>query len=463
MTTRILVIDEDPSLRECLELEFAAERHLIVVASSAVQAFARIDEFPIDLVFADIALPGLDGLELLPQLAQRLPDVALIAVTSGDPGAQIEPSVTRCAYDVIARPIEPDVLSPVLRRASERERLLRRNDLLRRDIRRATGDRPIIAASEPMIELLEEMERVAGFKTCVLLVGESGTGKEGLARAIHAQSPRRHQPFVALHCGSTPEAVLEGRLWGQPLGAGTGTGTERTRRGLVAEADGGTLFLDEIGGLSTETQTKVLQIVKEEEFQPIGESKSRRIDVRVIAASSRDLAADAAVGRFLPELHARISAHRLNVPPLRTRRKDIPLLFDHYLAHFRNSLGKPVHSIADDALERIVQHSWPGNNRELQNLVERAVMRAEGTRIAVKDLSRDLLNDPVEPSDGGRNHDFALKRARKAFEATFIRRALRATNGNRTHAAKLLDISHRALLYKIKEFRIRDLPPVSNR
>ncbi|MBW2289392.1 MAG: sigma-54-dependent Fis family transcriptional regulator [Deltaproteobacteria bacterium] len=355
------------------------------------------------------------------------------------------------------------MLSPVLRRASERERLLRRNDLLRRDIRRATGDRPIIAASEPMIELLEEMERVAGFKTCVLLVGETGTGKEGLARAIHAQSPRRHQPFVALHCGSTPETVLEGRLLGQPLGAGTGTGTESARRGLAAEADGGTLFLDEIGGLSTETQTKVLQIVKEEEFQPIGESKSRRIDVRVIAASSRDLAADAAVGRFLPELHARISAHRLNVPPLRTRRKDIPLLFDHYLAHFRNSLGKPVHSIADDALERIVQHSWPGNNRELQNLVERAVMRAEGTRIVVKDLSRDLLNDPVEPSDGGRNHDFVLKRARKAFEATFIRRALRATNGNRTHAAKLLDISHRALLYKIKEFRIRDLPPVSNR
>ncbi len=459
MTTRILIIDEDHSLRECLELEFAAERHQLVAANSAEEAFQRIDEFPIDLVFADISLPGLDGLELLPQLAQRLPDVALIAVTSGDPSAQLDPSVVRCAYDVIARPIEPDELIPVLRRASERERLLRRNDLLRRDVRYATGDRPIIAASEPMIELLEEMERVTGFKTCVLLVGEPGTGKEGLARAIHAQSPRRHQPFVALHCASTPEAVLESRLLGHTLGAGAGT--ESARRGLAAEADGGTLFLDEIGRLSTETQAKVLRMVKEEEFQPIGASKAKQVDVRVIAASSRDLAADAAVGRFLPELHARISANCLNVPPLRTRRKDIPLLFDHYLAHFRNSLGKAVHSIADDALEQIVQYTWPGNNRELQNLVERAVIHAEGTRIVAKDLPPELTATPVDPSGGGRKHGFALKRARKAFEADIIRRALQATNGNRTHAAKLLDISHRALLYKIKEFRIRDLPPAS--
>jgi two-component system response regulator AtoC len=461
MTTRILIIDKDPSLRECLEIAFAADPHQLVVASRAEEAFQRIDEFPIDVVFADIALPGLDGFELLPQLAQRLPDVALIAVMSGNPVVRLEPSVARCAYDVIARPIEPDALAPVLRRASERDRLLRRNDLLRRDIRRATGDRPIIAASEPMIELLEKMERVAGFKTCVLLVGEPGTGKEGLARAIHAQSPRRHQPFVALHCSATPEAVLESRLLGHTRGAGTGT--EGARRGLAAEADGGTLFLDEIGGLSTETQAKVLQIVEEEEFQPIGESKSRRVDVRIIAASSRDLAADAAVGRFLPELHARISEHRLNVPPLRTRRKDIPLLFDHYLAHFRDSLGKGVQSITDDALEQIVQYSWPGNDRELQNLVERAVMRAEGTRIVAKDLFQGLANAPIEPPDDGRNRDFALKRARKAFEADIIRRALRATNGNRTHAAKLLEISHRALLYKIKEFRIRDLPPASNR
>jgi two-component system response regulator AtoC len=457
MTTRILVIDEDPSLRECLELAFSNEDLQLVPANGAEEAFQRIDETPIDLVFADTRLPGLDDLELLPQLAQRLPDVALIAVAPEDPATALAPSVARWAYEVITRPIEAEALLPVLRRAKERDLLIRRNELLRRDIRRATGDRPIVAASETMIELLEGMERVAGFKTCVLLVGESGTGKEGLARAIHAQSPRRNQPFVALHCDSTPEAVFESRLLGH--GPGISVGSERARRGLAGDADGGTLFLDEIGGLSIATQAKVLQIVKEEEFQPIGESKSKRVDVRLIAASSRDLAGDAAVGRFLPELHARISANRLDVPSLRARRKDIPLLFDHYLAHFRNSQGKAVHGVTDDALDRIVRYSWPGNNRELQNLVERAVMRAAGTRIVAKDLPPDMANNPDEASDSGRDQDFVLKRARKAFEAQLIRRALRATNGNRTHAAKLLEISHRALLYKIKEFRIRDLPP----
>jgi len=461
MTTRILVIDKDPSLRECLELASSADQHDVVVASNANEALHRIDEFPIDVVFADVGVAGLDDHELFPQLAQRLPDVALIAVTPGDPAEALVPSVARCAYDVVTRPIEADALIPVLRRAKERERLIRRNDLLQRDIRRATGDRPIIAASEPMIELLEQMEQVAGFRSSVLLVGETGTGKEGLARAIHAQSPRRNQPFVALHCGALPEALIEGRLLGH--GPGAGVGTSSARRGLAAEAEGGTLYLDEIGSLSTETQSKVLQIVRDEEYQAIGESKTRRVDVRVIAASSRDLAADVAVGRFLPDLHDRISAHRLTVPPLRTRRKDIPLLFDHYLAHYRNSLGKAVHSISDDALERIVQHSWPGNGRELQNLVERAVMRAEGTRIVAQDLSHDLADAPIRSSGDSKNRDFALKPARKAFESGIIRRALRATNGNRTHAAKLLDISHRALLYKIKEFRIRDVPSTSKR
>jgi two-component system response regulator AtoC len=461
MTTRILVIDKDPALRECLELAFSDDQLQLVVADSASEALHRIDEFPVDVVLADVAIPGLDDHELFPQLAQRLPNVALIAVTSGDPAEPLEPAVARCAYDVIARPIEPAALVPVLRRARERERLIRRSELLRRDIRRATGDQPIIAASEPMIELLEQMERIAGFKSSILLVGEPGTGKEGLARALHAQSPRRGQPFVALHCGTTSEAVIAGQLLGHGPGAGLGSGS--ARRGLAAEADGGTLYLDEIGALSNETQGKILQIVRDEEYQPIGESKTKRVDVRVIAASSRDLAGDVAVGRFLPELHDRISAHRLEVPPLRNRRKDIPLLFDHYLAHYRNSLGRSVNSITDDALERIVQYSWPGNNRELQNLVERAVMRAEGTRIVAKDLTQELADAPIESSDDSRTLDFALRPARKAFESEVIRRALLATDGNRTHAAKLLDISHRALLYKIKEFRIRDLPSASNR
>jgi two-component system response regulator AtoC len=461
MPTNILIIDDDPSLRECLELALASETHQLAHASSADEAFQRVEGLPIDLVFASLAVPGLDDLELLPQLAQRLPGATLIAVCSEVDGGAWDPEAVRSAYDVISKPIDPDALAPVLRRARERASLLRRNELLHRDLRHATGDRPIIAASEPMIVLLEEMERAAGFKTGALLIGEAGTGKEGLARAIHAQSPRRNQPFVAVYCGSTPEKQLESHLFGHGRDAGFGPG--RARRGLVADADGGTLFLDEIGGISADAQARLLELLQHEEFRPIGESKARRVDLRIIAASSRDLSADVAVGRFLPELHERLSAHRLDVPPLRARRKDIPLLFDHYLAHYRNSLGRAVQSIADDALERIVQYSWPGNIRELENVVERAVLRAEGTRILARDLPRDLEETPLEPSGNDLTRGYALKPARKALEADMIRRALRATDGNRTHAAKLLDISHRALLYKIKEYSIRDLPPASNR
>jgi two-component system response regulator AtoC len=461
MAIYILIIGDTESLREALALELAAEPHEIVLARNAEDAFRLSDELPIDLVFAATDLPGRDGMDLFPQLAQRLPGATAIAVLPGASGQRGGLPAPRGAYDSISTPIDPDGLRRVIRRARERSSLLRRNQLLRDEIRRATGDRPIIAASEPMIELLEEMERAAAFKACALLVGEIGTGKEGLARAIHAQSPRRHQPFVAVRCANTPEALVESELFGNAPGAGASP--ERARRGLIVEADGGTLFVDEIGGMTTETQTKLLEILQMEEFRPIGDSKAQRVDIRVIAASSRDLAADAAAGRFLPELHERLSAHRLSVPPLRERRKDIPLLFDHYLAHYRSSLGKPVHSIADDALERIVQYGWPGNNRELQNLVERAVMSTEGTRILASNLPREVLNAPLDPASGTTTRSLALKPARKALEADMIRRALKATDGNRTHAARLLDISHRALLYKMKEYSIRDVPPASKR
>jgi two-component system response regulator AtoC len=326
----------------------------------------------------------------------------------------------------------------------ERNSLRRQNALLQRDLTRATGDPPIVAASDAMIDLLEAMERTAGFKSPAFLVGEAGTGKETLARAIHAQSPRHRGAFVAVRCGSIREAEFEVRLFGGARAAAAGSRVNRAQRGLLADADGGTLFLDEIGRLALDTQKKILRVLEQEEWSVIGDDKARRIDVRVIAASSRDLSAEVAAGRFLPELLERLLVHRLAIPSLRERSKDIPLLFDH--------------SISDDALQRIVRYSWPGNLRELANLVECAVILADGPRITATELPDRLVASP-DAADGEKPHGFALKPARKALEARIIRRALRATDGNRTHAAKLLDISHRALLYKIKEFGIRDLPP----
>ncbi|MCZ6824216.1 MAG: sigma-54 dependent transcriptional regulator, partial [Gemmatimonadetes bacterium] len=362
-------------------------------------------------------------------------------------------AMRRGAYDYLAKPFQPNEVLLTLKKARERERLRRANQLLRRDVQRAVGDRPIVAASKPMIELLELLERTSAFKTTVLLTGESGTGKEVLARAIHAQSPRRAEAFVAVNCAAIPETLLESELFGHAKGAFTGA--SRARRGLFVAASGGTLFLDEIAEIAPALQVKLLRVLQEEELRPVGEEKARKVDVRVIAATARDLEADVRDGRFREDLFYRLNVVRIAVPPLRERREDIPLLLDHFMAHFREILGKPVFTISDDALARLSAYRWPGNVRELENVIERALILADGDRLTLRELPENVVRD-TESDQAVAARDYSLKRARRAAEADAIGRALRATGGNRTHAAKLLEISHRALLYKIKDYGIRD-------
>jgi two-component system response regulator AtoC len=285
----------------------------------------------------------------------------------------------------------------------------------------------------------------------VLLTGESGTGKEVLARAIHAQSARRSHAFVAVNCGAIPEALLESELFGHVKGAFTGA--DRARRGLFVEADGGSLFLDEIGELPLSLQVKLLRVLQEEEVRPVGDSKSRSVDVRVIAATARDLSREVAEGRFREDLFYRLDVVRVTVPPLRERREDIPLLVDHFLAQFRASLGKNVRGIANDAFAKLIAYAWPGNVRELENVIERAVILANDDRIGLRELPETVAGnaspDAPAPKTPG---DYSLVPARRRFESDWIRDALAAANGNRTHAARLLGISHRALLYKLKEY-----------
>jgi two-component system response regulator AtoC len=448
---RILIIDDDDSLRESLELVLAAEGHEVVRAANAEEALSQLDAGPVDVVLCDLRMPGIDGMELLPQLARRLPEATLILMSAyGSSDLAIE-AMRRGAYDYLAKPFQPSELLLMLRKARERERLRRANELLRRDARRTEGDRPIVAASEVMIGVLELLERAAEFKATVLLTGESGTGKEILARAIHAQSGRRDDAFVAVNCGAIPETLLESELFGHAKGAFTGA--DRARRGLIVEADAGTLFLDEIGELPPSLQVKLLRVLQEEEVRPLGESKARQVDVRVIAATARNLEREVATGGFREDLFYRLNVLPVHVPPLRERRKDIPLLVDHFLAHFRSSLGKPVRGIADDALERLSAYPWPGNVRELENVIERAVILCTGDRITLRELPANVVSPEAGPGHEGAG-DLCLRRARRTLEAELIERALRATGGNRTHAAKLLEISHRALLYKIKEYGV---------
>jgi two-component system response regulator AtoC len=448
VSDRILVVDDDAALRESLALLLASEGYEVVTAADAPGALACL-ETPVDVVLCDVRMPGMDGLELLPELIRRLPGAPVLLMSAYGSGDLAVEALKRGAFDYLAKPFQPAEVILAIKKARERERLRRANALLQRDVSRAVGERPIVAASPPMIELLELLERAAEYKATVLLTGESGTGKEVLARAIHAQSGRRHQAFVAVNCGAIPEALLESELFGHARGAFTGA--DRARRGLFVEADGGTLFLDEIGELPPALQVKLLRVLQEEEVRPIGEAKPRTIDVRVIAATSRDLEREVSAGRFREDLFYRLDVFRVRVPPLRERREDVPLLVDHFINRFRDTLGRPVRTIADDALDRLLEHAWPGNVRELENVIERAMILADGDRITLGELPDAIASPRAAAEPAPSAGDFSMRRARRRFESDLIRRALDATGGNRTRAAKLLEISYRALLYKIKE------------
>ena len=450
MTERVLVVDDDDALRESLEWVLAEEGYTVSSAADGQRALERIGAEPIDIVLCDVRMPGIDGMELLPELLRRLPGATVVMMSAfGSSDLAVE-ALRLGAYDYLAKPFQPSEVLLTLRKARERERLRRNTDLLQRDVDRVIGDRPIVAASSAMIELLETVERASEFKASVLLQGEAGTGKEGLARAIHAQSPRREGPFVGIDCDALDPTTLEAELFGS---GPRGTPDGRPQRGLVAGAHGGTIFLDEVGALPAAAQQPLLRVLQDEEVRPIGDSKTYPIDVRFIASSSRDLGAATQRGDFDPGLFERLSLVRIDVPPLRERREDIPLLVDHFLERTRKRLGKTLRAVDGDTLERLVSHSWPGNIRELENVIERAAIIARSDRIMPSDLPVSVSAPRPDPAE---SRDLSLKRARHELEAELILEALRRTGGNRTHAAGLLGISHRALLYKIKEYGIRD-------
>jgi len=464
MFEQILIVDDDDALRESLSLILGAEGYSVLTAANGEEALLLVDERPVDVVLCDLRMPGLDGFDLIPQIARRIPGIPIILMSAHGTDDLAVEAIQRGAYDYLSKPFQPSDIRLTLLKAHEREQLRRRNDLLQREVSRSHGEKAIVAASDRMIELLELLERTASYKSTVLVTGESGTGKEVIARAIHAQSPRREDPFVAINCGAIPENLLESELFGHVRGAFTGA--NRTHRGLFAEANRGTLFLDEIAELPPALQVKLLRAIQEEEIRPVGDTKSHRIDVRVIAATARLLEDEMQAGRFREDLFYRLNVVRLEVPPLRSRREDIPLLVDHFLARLSRDLGKPVRRISEEALERLLHHAWPGNVRELENVMERAIILTDGDTIQASALP--TLSTPpsltrlpggrrsaLDDSDGS-TEDFCLKRRRHRFEAELIRRALEQTRGNRTHAAKLLQISHRALLYKLKDYGIRD-------
>lgn len=455
---RILVVDDEEPMRHMLELLLRREGFEVFTAPSGEAALDLLERERVDVLLSDVRMPGMGGLDLVEAVTEQHPRVTIVVMSAfGSVELALE-AMNKGAYDYISKPFKQDEVILTLRKAEERERLHRENAQLRAQLREFTEDSDqlgdMLIHSDGMRRVAVTVRKVSPFKTTVLVLGESGVGKELVSRAIHRHSERADGPFVAVNCGAIPEALIESELFGHVKGAFTDAASDK--RGLFEEAQGGTLLLDEVGELPPALQVKLLRALQEEEIRRVGDVKSRKIDVRVVAATSRPLEQMVEEGDFRRDLYYRLNVMTLQIPPLRERRDDIGPLVELFVRRMNQRLGTSVEGVGPDALRHLLAYEWPGNVRELENCLEHAVVMAEGEWIGAKDLPERLRRDASAPT--GRislpmaEGDLSVKRAQRALERELILRALEQTGGNRTHAARLLELSHRALLYKIKDF-----------
>jgi len=450
---KILVVDDDAGLRRTASLILENEGYEIATSSDGEEALSRAAEWLPDLILTDVRMPGVDGLEFLERYREAGGGARTIVMTAyGSQDLAVE-AIRKGAYDYIDKPFSPEALLLRVRIAEEhgsKDREIRR---LRKEVRVEKRRGDIVVASSGMKAAVELAERVAQHPTTVLITGESGTGKELVARLVHQSSARADGPFVPVNCGAIPENLLESELFGHVKGSFTGA--SRDRAGLFEEAQGGTLLLDEIGELPQALQVKLLRALQEGEIRRVGESKATKLDVRIIAATARDLEADVQEGEFRSDLYYRINVVRIHLPPLRHRVDDVPVLLQHFLGLYNESLGLAIEGFETEAVKAMTAYSWPGNIRELENVVERAMVLADGERIGLEDLP-DTIRDPQTSLKGAAGNlssdELSVKKRTWELEKHLIGRALEVTGGNRTRAAELLDLSYRALLYKIRDY-----------
>ncbi|MEI7894879.1 MAG: sigma-54 dependent transcriptional regulator [Myxococcales bacterium] len=451
---RVLVVDDEENIRLVLRTLLKKHGYEVEVADSAATALELVASFGPDVVLTDVRMPKQSGLDLVAALrAKQCPATLIVMSAFGNVDLAIE-AMKAGAYDYISKPFKPDEIVLTLKKAEERESLRRENRALKEQLRNESRFESILAKSPEMVEIFRTITKVAEFKTTVLVVGESGVGKELVARAIHSRSSRRTGAFVAINCGAIPENLLESELFGHRRGAFTDASSDR--RGLFEEANGGSLFLDEIGELPLSLQVKLLRVLQEDTIRRLGDTRDIKVDVRIIAATHRNLADEAKAGRFREDLYYRVNVLLLAIPPLRARRGDIDLLIDHFVTRNNERLGTQIRGVSEEARRMLMAYGWPGNVRELENTLERAMVLAEHDVLEPSDLPervRDTM-DPVQAQLA--TGELSIKKTTAAIEEILIRRALQKTHGNRTRAAEVLEISHRALLYKIKDYKIFD-------
>ena len=441
---KLLVVDDEPGLRKSLSLLLSEEGYDVDVEGDPAVALTRALSGPYDVILCDIRMPGMTGIEFLRAYRERDGRALLIMMSAyGGEDAAIE-AMKEGAYDYLSKPFRADEVVLILRKAEERERLRSRVASLEAELARRT-DANVVAESPAMRDILDLLSRVAPHTSTVLITGDSGVGKEVIARALHRMSPRREQPFHAVNCAAIPEHLLESELFGHVRGAFTGADVDKV--GLFEEADGSTLLLDEIGEMPVPLQVKLLRVLQEGEIRRVGDTQTKKVDVRIVAATARDLEQSVATKEFREDLFFRLNVIRVAMPPLRERPEDLEALIRVIIEKLSKQIGRPV-SVAPEAIVRLRQHDWPGNVRELENVLERAaVVSADGV-IGVDDL--DGLDAPRvqgAPRDALESLADAVHSAeREAMEA-----ALRAAGGNRRQAAETLGVSLRTLFYKLKQ------------
>jgi two-component system response regulator AtoC len=450
---RILIVDDEESFRNVLTVILKKEGYEVEGAANGEEGLKKIFDSAFDHILCDIRMPQMDGLEFLQESKKRGEESPIIMMSAyGTVDTAIE-AMKLGAYDYISKPFRPDEIILTLKKAEERERLRKENELLKREVRKEYSFENIVSKNEKMIKLFEIIRKVAPYKSTILITGESGTGKELVARALHYSSDREKMLFVPVNCGAIPENLLESELFGHVKGAFTDA--IRTKKGLFEEADEGTIFLDEIGELPSQLQVKLLRVLQDGEIRRVGESKSIRIDVRIVAATVKDLVREVNEGRFREDLFYRLNVLHLNLPPLRERKEDIPLLVRHFINKYNQVLNKQVKDVDPKALESLMNYKWSGNVRELENTIERALVLTDEEKIDLEYLPlgiQNFQNDvPVVPIV---EEEYSIKKTSRFMEMSLIKKALKKTKGNHTQAARLLEISHRALLYKIKDYGI---------
>jgi two-component system response regulator PilR (NtrC family) len=450
MTDRLLVVDDEPSMREFLEIMLSQDGYEVITSASGEEGFKIYRKETPDLVLTDVKMPGMSGLDLIREIHSLDPAVPIIAITAYASADDALRAVREGAYDYLSKPFQIEDLRIIIRNALETKRLRRENQELKRSIEEKYRFGEIVGKSSEMEDIFSLIKKVAPSKAGVLIIGESGTGKELIAKAIHYSSPRADKPFITINCTAIPENLLESEMFGHLKGSFTGAVSNKA--GLVEAADTGTLFLDEIGEIPLSIQVKLLRFLQEREFRRVGGTDDKKIDVRIIAATNKKLEKEMELGNFREDLYYRLNVIRIKIPPLREREEDIPLLVNHFMKKFAAEQGKNITRVSSLAMRVLSNYSFPGNVRELENIVERCVTLEQSDQLTAENLPTKLIErsaatTPTEmdiPPDG-----IDLNRTMENTERKLITKALEMTGGNRSRAARLLGISFRSLRYRL--------------